>query len=152
MLGNVDFVEHAFYNYQYYREAVPSDARILVIRKSHITSDLNDLESFFGGGQDSLLEEPVPVFNSHDTKAVDLVLSNESKRLLCRELCNEIQVYKQILSEALNLDEVQLRVSLDELKVNCPLEAVEDRCHKNRINIRVKLEENRGYRGEDMAS
>ena len=43
-------------------------------------------------------------------------LSNYSKSLICEKLCNEIQVYKKILSVSINLDKEDVDQSIEDLK------------------------------------
>lgn len=54
-------------------------------------------------------------------------LSEEGRLNLCAALCNEIQVYKQLLLDAVNLDELQVRQSLQEIVSSCPEETPEIR-------------------------
>ena len=135
---------HWYYNYQYYYEAVPKDAPILVLRNEHLEEDWHKLESMLGGE-----EEDSPSFprNNENTWSGedDLYLSEESIAILCKVLCNEIQEHKKILRRAQNINEDQLQVSLIELETKCPMEAVFDECPEPLPDISVKLQENRGY-------
>lgn len=45
-------------------------------------------------------------------------ISEQGRLNLCRALCHEIQVYKQLMTAAINLDEIEVIKSLKEL--NCP--------------------------------
>ena len=65
---------------------------------------------------------------------------------MCGALCNEIQVYKDILRRAINLDEDDVAASLEELKEVCPVEAKHSSCRERRPDIRRKVEK---VRGED---
>ena len=53
-----------------------------------------------------------------------LVLSPQARALLCRALCQEMQVYRQILHRAVNLTPRDVQVSLQELADSCPAAAV----------------------------
>lgn len=144
--GTENHASHLYYNYQYYYEAVPQDAQILVIRNEHLIDDWNLLESFVGGNRSVIADvQSIPKSNSYPHSAEDLFLSEESRVALCHELCNEIQIYKSILERAANLDEMQLQVSLDELAAKCPEEATAEICPDPLPDISQKLVENRGY-------
>mmetsp|Transcript_29163 Transcript_29163/g.61926 ORF Transcript_29163/g.61926 Transcript_29163/m.61926 type:complete len:437 (+) Transcript_29163:337-1647(+) len=144
--GTENHASHLYFNYQYYYEAVPQDAQILVIRNEHLVDDWNDLESFVGGkGKANRDVQSIPKSNSYPHSAEDLFLSESSRVALCHELCNEIQMYKSILERAVNLDKQQLQVSLDELKAKCPEEASAEICSDALPDISQKLAENRGY-------
>jgi len=73
-------------------------------------------------------------------------LSDESKRLICERLCNEIQNYKKILRLSNNLSEKQTQESIDELMNSCPIEAMATTCNFPMPNITDKLIRSRGYR------
>lgn len=47
---------------------------------------------------------------------------------LCRGLCEEIQVYKEILHRAENLRPDEIAQSMDELSAQCPTEAQLSQC------------------------
>ncbi|KAL9182349.1 hypothetical protein ACHAXT_013001 [Thalassiosira profunda] len=137
---------HLFFNYQYYYEAVPSGAPILVIRNEHLEEDWDGLETMFRGKEsrtnhEGFARNNVNTWSDED----DLYLSAESIGILCRTLCNEIQQYKTILRRAANIDKEQYRRSVEELAAKCPAEAYADSCPEPSPNISVKLQRNRGY-------
>jgi hypothetical protein len=53
----------------------------------------------------------------HDKGITEAGLAN-----VCRALCYEIQIYKRLLVEAINLNDDDRRQSLEELRQVCPLE------------------------------
>ncbi|EJK53728.1 hypothetical protein THAOC_26772, partial [Thalassiosira oceanica] len=57
----------------------------------------------------------------------DRELSAIGRANLCRTLCDEIQIYKELLHLANNLDEQDVSESLDELVTTCPDEPREVR-------------------------
>jgi hypothetical protein len=136
---------HWFYNYQYYYEAIPSDSKILAIRNEHIVEDIREVEDVFGCHEQERLELTKSMNINTQSDQADFYLSDESTPALCQALCNEIQVYKKILRQALNLSQDQLRVSLTELEAKCPNEAIAEECTHAMPDIREKLRLNRGY-------
>lgn len=144
--GTTRFENHLYYNFQYHLEAIPKDATIVTLRTEHLVEDWNTAESAVGGQQDLLGEDQtlIPRINTGNPKE-DKYLSDESRVLVCERLCNEIQVYKYILNESINLSQVQVKESLEELKISCPVEAAAASCKTPLPDITNKLIENRGY-------
>ncbi|KAL3793687.1 hypothetical protein HJC23_010259 [Cyclotella cryptica] len=135
---------HFYYNYQYYFEAIPKNAKIIAIRSEYLVEDWNNLEKLFGGRDDTL----TPTHLSHNNINVwlapeDLIFTDESREIVCRALCNEILVYKKILQLAENLVEQEVERSLAELKAKCP-EIDLEVCPERLPDIALKIEENRG--------
>ena len=73
-----------------------------------------------------------------------MYLSDDSKSALCRALCNEIQVYKQIIRSAINLNDADVQDALEKLMEVCPKEAAGNDCHFRRPDMRRKIEGARG--------
>lgn len=121
-------VRHNYYNFGYFMNQVPSDAKLLIIRTEHLESDWNSTERAIGGNES--VTDAFPTRNSSAGKKsdADRMLSETATTLLCRELCPEIQVYKSILHRALNLEYVDVEISLNELKESCPVEVANDEC------------------------
>ena len=144
---------HLYYNYQYYQEAVPKDASILVLRNEHLIEDWNNIEELVSRRRDGhksdiqkIKEDSFPRMNVNTwSNEEELYLSDESTAILCKALCNEIQQYKHILKRAINISNEQLQVSLDELKRKCPDEVVKDTCRQELPGIEEKLINERGY-------
>ena len=138
---------HLLYNFQYYFEAVPKDAPILVIRNEHIQADWNSAEKLLGRKRDRLnMDEATIPRNNANTSQRKQDLTDESTATLCEVLCNEIQVYKTILRRAENINEEQLQISLMELEAKCPVQAISDECLDPMPDISLKLQDHRGYR------
>ena len=134
-----ELISHWFYNYQFYYEFLPQNKNILVIRNEHIVDDWNGIENILGGH--SILDPSLlPEYNAYDKNSTDLYLSEESRIVLCRELCIEIQFYKKILTEAINLIEEDVHISLAELRLQCPIEAESDICDDAKPDITKKIE------------
>jgi hypothetical protein len=141
IMGTEQFIPHWFFNYQYYYDFLPRNAKakILVIRNEHIVDDWNGIEHLLGNHGDTMNPSLLPQNNVHDKNSTDLYLSDDSKLALCRTLCNEIQYYKWILREALNFMEEDVLISLEELKLSCPVEAMSEFCEYPVPDITEKI-------------
>eukprot|EP00956_Cyclotella_meneghiniana_P039386 scaffold170964_cov126-Cyclotella_meneghiniana.AAC.1 len=146
-LGAIDGSGHygtqMYYNYQYYVEGLPKDAKIIAIRSEHLMEDWNSAESMIGGVENIL--SPDQTILTNDVSSEVEMLSDDSKRLLCEKLCNEIQVYKKVLTVAMNLNTKQKQKSFEELKASCPKEAATESCEADLPDITSKLYLSRGY-------
>ena len=136
--------DHWYFNYQYYYEGIPSDSKILTVRNKYMEVDIRSIENLFQCQEEERLTLAASV-NIYEKDEDELYLSDESISILCQALCNEIQIYKKILHQALNLSQDQLGVSLMELEAKCPHEAIAAECLDVIPDIREKLEYNRGY-------
>jgi hypothetical protein len=116
--GEEWFGYHLFFNHRHYaRESSLMDKgkKLLVIRTEHIADDWNSAEVVLGGQSGNV---SFPRLNkAESTSPEDYFLSEHA-----RELCNEIQLYKELLHRALNLKPAQVEQSLAELESSCPLE------------------------------
>mmetsp|Transcript_36302 Transcript_36302/g.79409 ORF Transcript_36302/g.79409 Transcript_36302/m.79409 type:complete len:513 (-) Transcript_36302:115-1653(-) len=112
---------HNFFNYDWYMHGTPAlddEKEVIAYRTEHLEDDWRRVEVMLGGdgslpsnlwGNDSS-QKDWPVNNK--------TVSERGHLNLCRALCHEIQVYKQILVRAINLNNDDVRVSLKEL--DCP--------------------------------
>ena len=123
--GNVAYQYHNFYNYGYYKRYIDYvmtgyNYSILVLRSEHLKEDWAGLEKLYS----------VDERNDRHTSEndyFDIVRNHSSNRTihkdaypeLCRALCEEIKVYKSLLSAAVNLSPEQRQESLDELQKQC---------------------------------
>ncbi|KAL7503251.1 hypothetical protein ACHAXN_001061 [Cyclotella atomus] len=152
LLGTEHFGCHFYYNYQFHVEGIPSNATIVTIRTEHIVHDWNTVELELGG-QDNIMGSPdkavVKKNNVNTNKAdSDKFLSDESIIEICRLLCNDIQMYKEILERSINLDKAQIALSMADLRASCPKEASASTCDTAKPDIKQKLLESRGYEGQ----
>ena len=138
LLGTEGSLAHLYYNYQYYYEMTPSDGQIVAIRNEHIVDDWNAIETTLGGVAD-FTQQMVPINNAHQKKAEEMYLSDNAKTVLCKTLCNEIQVYKAILKRARNIKQEQYIESMQELANSCPKEAIEETCVDIKPDISEKV-------------
>eukprot|EP00581_Thalassiosira_minuscula_P016367 CAMPEP_0183713986 /NCGR_PEP_ID=MMETSP0737-20130205/8697_1 /TAXON_ID=385413 /ORGANISM="Thalassiosira miniscula, Strain CCMP1093" /LENGTH=277 /DNA_ID=CAMNT_0025942885 /DNA_START=595 /DNA_END=1428 /DNA_ORIENTATION=- len=150
--GTLELGIHSYWNYQFHLEGIPHNARILTIRQTHLVEDWNAIEQLIGGqhnilgANQTVLQHQNAHKNATNTNTLtydEKYLSEESRSLLCKSLCNEIQVYKKILAVSENLSEDQLRQSLKELKQSCPHELLP--CYSPLPDITDKLVKGRGY-------
>jgi len=81
---------------------------------------------------------------AHAKNETELYLSPRSKEVLCNVLCNEIQVYKEIINKALNLDEEEIQEAIDNLAESCPQQAMHSTCRLPRPNFQHKISKVRG--------
>ena len=108
-----------------------ADSKILVIRSEHMVDDWNRVEQLLG--EDSSDGSDARTTNvthfEHDNPSAwkaleaDSIVSDSSRKLLCHYLCDEIQVYKWLLYNAVNLDDGDFVQSMKELRETCPVEA-----------------------------
>ncbi len=77
-----------------------------------------------------------------------MYLSESSKHALCKVLCNEIQVYKDLIKKAVNLNEVAIEETMQELKEVCPKEAAHKHgCWQPRPNFKKRIDYSKGESG-----
>jgi hypothetical protein len=149
--GDQHFSCHMYFNYQFHLEGIPKGASILTIRNEHLIQDWNGVELYIGGAKDIIppekANETIGVANKSKKNSKDKELSEESTRIVCRQLCNEIVNYKKILQRSLNLNYLEVEKSIDELRETCGKYAdYEDGdCPYDMPNIRGKLINTRGY-------
>lgn len=117
---------HAYHNYRYYLNQVPSNASLTVIRAEHMLDDWNAMERLLQSGQ---VVHRLPSKNENKKyQPEDKYVSAAGVRHLCAALCDEIQVYKHILHLAVNLPPSQVEESIQELRQTCPTEVDQSAC------------------------
>lgn len=104
-----------------------------------MVQDYNSINYFLGDKPEVLKSSDIPVNNAHAKNETELYLSPSSKETLCKVLCNEIQVYKDILKRAINLNDDDVEESIGALMKSCPKEAEETACFEDRPNIYDKV-------------
>lgn len=92
-------------------------------------------------GQNQTLIPRINTGNHAESK----FLKDESRLWICFKLCNEIQVYKRILFDSINLSDEQVEESMAELNLSCPIEAAATSCAAPLPDITDKLMSGRGY-------
>lgn len=69
----------------------------MAIRSEHAFEDWSSIESSIGGSKDVLCGMEA-LLNDNEKDELWTTVDEQSRGLLCRHLCIEIQVYKKILS------------------------------------------------------
>jgi hypothetical protein len=131
ILGVRAFSYHEWYNYEHYWTGMHNhgysnnnNRSLKVLRTEHLQEDWATIST-------ETLFRPVNRRKSNQTTTtpsttttMQLLDNKEAMENLCRALCPEIQMYKEILQHADNLDDAQHRESIQEVQVLCPLETV----------------------------
>ena len=134
-LSTIHMQNHNMYNFGYYYNRTnhqDPNARIAAIRTEYMEQDWIGVEerlfgilpssAAFHNGFKHKNKSPAKAANSTDLKAL-AALTN-----LCRALCEEIQVYKEILHRAENLRPDEIAQSMNELAAKCPTEVRITQC------------------------
>jgi hypothetical protein len=154
IMGIRPYMAHGYYNYQYYAQFAfgsrydhfssttpDTNTNVMVIRNEHIADDWNKISLLLDGQIGVLNASDVPKNNPTIPRLPnEKYLSDKSKVVLCEVLCNEIQVYKVLIREAINLNDDDMDQSMKELRSTCPKEAMEDRCKYERPDFQEKIE------------
>ena len=117
-LGVRAFSYHEWYNYEHYWTGIQNHpgfenrSSVHGLRMEHLIEDWSTVTT-------EKLFRPV---NQGSSSKSSKTLSSEAMINLCRALCPEIQIYKQFLQLADNLEDVQVEESIREVQVFCPLE------------------------------
>lgn len=89
--------------------------------------DWNSAEVFMGGETSVVTRFPKANKGDKSKKLFDdNHLSPQARSLLCEALCEEIQLYKKIIENAVNLSSLEKAQSLQEL--SCPVQARARKC------------------------
>jgi hypothetical protein len=112
---------HNYWNYnRTYGPLLGTQKEIFAIRTEHTWDDWIKIDSMLGGT--GKLEKLPNSKNNFGEKPKNLTLDEGGRDNLCRALCNEIQIYKQLLQMAKNLCREDKQQSLAELLETCPKE------------------------------
>lgn len=168
--GRERYLCHGYFNYQYYFETIPENANLLVIRNNHMVEDWNTIDVLIGGKPGALKASDIPVNNvsqlrptqvlildhcllttvlleirqKHNTSSAELYLSDSSKETLCHLLCNEIQIYKEIIRRAINFNRDDVDNTMEELRQTCPKEAMLTKCSEEKPDMQQRINTARG--------
>lgn len=130
--GFAGFSTHNYYNFGFYLRAAQSQkdlsGTIVVLRTEHLTADWKSIEEDILHGPKDLNVTFSRKGNVSPTRPEVTYLSATAKRRICAKLCEEIQVYKSLLREAINLNDNDVAQSMTELKESCPVEAAVTAC------------------------
>lgn len=142
--GTKRYSNHLYYNYAYYANETTdllvaddtasgatqqtNTAAVLVIRTEHLTEDWNTAEQFVGDDEGEKADFPVRNNNDKRKTNKDKFLSKKARILVCAALCDDIQVYKDIVRRAINLNATQVEATMVDLRHSCPVEADVESC------------------------
>ena len=137
---------HFRYNYKfYYQELLRHvDSKTLyVLRTEHLLDDLNHLEHTLGAPTNTTHAQMThfthyTLPNENDLPRPKLELSTAALQRLCTILCDETQIYAQLLRVASNLNEHERQSTLQALRTQCPVSSSTLPCPPNN---RLKLSE-----------
>jgi hypothetical protein len=132
--GREKYYYHNYFNYGYYVEQVkrnhpnfdPSQA--LVIRSEHLEADWRSIEVGILHGNQAHGSLDARHTNLSQKRPRDLMVSELARQQICRYLCMEIQIYKDLLHNAQNLIPADVDISIRQLTKNCPVEAATSTC------------------------
>jgi hypothetical protein len=119
------FGEFYYHHAHHFQEAIlDANKPVYVIRQEdeHIISDVHRVYDMVLGHQSpfQLKVRTLP--------APELTLSLEALYNLCRVLCNDIQVYKRVIQQSMNLGDYAYSQAQAHLATTCPVQAMEDSC------------------------
>lgn len=123
--------QHLRFNFHAYFTPLlaAEDKSLYVVRTEHMLDDLNSISFELG---DDGYRLPGVVHQSHwrseDYPNKDRYISEKGMENLCHHLCNEIQIYKEILKRGLNIGNKAREASLRQLSKSCPLQVASDEC------------------------
>jgi hypothetical protein len=119
--GNMDFPSHLHYNYEYYVNMTLStypQKEVFVVRTEHLWDDLSELDMMVGGSG-PLSRAGSKYDHGSSVYKVRSKLSNQGKQLLCYGLRKEIQIYKDLIQRAVNLDDSEKKDAIDAVDKDC---------------------------------
>lgn len=137
--GEVPASYHNAFNYDWYYapmlEEKYRDSEVFVLRVEHLDKDWGVVDKMVGGDGNTLAGDVMPASmgaNVNVAKDKDLPVRNSTLSVLgwknlCKAMCHEIQTYKAMLRRAENLNDDDVRESVEELRETCPEETVDIR-------------------------
>lgn len=133
--GVTGYNTHNYYNYQYYYNKVLNDhtknPNIIVIRTEHIEYDYNQIEiNILHNIHGPPLNDNYTFTHKNKSPKLldDMYIDIVSKHNICAALCYEIQTYKMILQNAINLNKIDYITSMNELSIDCPIQVGTNTC------------------------
>lgn len=99
------------------------------MRAEHLQQDWDSIEALFSGGthsHDGTVTDFESIVNTSKRRRMDRV-SDEGTGNLCRALCREIQLSKELIVQAENLNAKQREESMNEILHACPEESAQIR-------------------------
>lgn len=131
VIGKDKGCEHMYHNYEWYLNGILNDPNkeIFVLRTENFWDDWESINNILGGSSEEIQKiEPVTHTKNRFTgeqknySVTNRTMSQEGLANACHVLCNEIQVYRQLLTRATNLNDNDRRLSIQKISETCPLE------------------------------
>ena len=122
MNARVRRFNHFFFNYAKIRSFLPKDdPLIFVTRQEHLWYDWKKINYLLGQIDDAGLQEDMNARNLTDLhQPITRDLSDMGRRRFCKALEREYQEYVQLLRDAINLSDDDLKESLEQARRTCP--------------------------------
>merc|ERR1719273_781573 len=99
----------------------------MVLRTENFLKDWQSMiNSVFGEEAVNVHDEMNTQITHREHKAVKITskyISQKGLKNLCYYLCNEIQLYRKLITEAVNLSRTDKTISLEAIRKTCPREA-----------------------------
>jgi hypothetical protein len=152
-VANGDFRDNFFgafyYNHGYHLEEAVIDAQkpVYVVRQEdeHIMKDILRIHNMVLG-QPSPPTLQIPTY-----MAPTLDLSEDAMGNLCRTLCHDIQIYKKVIQQSMNLGDFAYTQAQSHVAISCPEQAMLDTCSSTNESIEIEHHSSKEV-GEDAVS
>lgn len=137
--GEVPASYHNAFNYDWYfapmLEKEYLNSEVFVLRVEHLDNDWGAIDKMVGGDGKTLAGDVMPASigaNVNVAKDKDLPVHNSTLstlgwKNLCKAMCHEFQTYKMMLKRAVNLNDDDVKESIEEVRKICPGETFEIR-------------------------
>lgn len=133
---------HLAYNYQYYLKEIltkypPEEKEIFVMRFEYFWNDFQSINTELGG---KVLTKPNRLHNINvvlppetliakkQLAVTDTAISETGMANLCRVMCEEIHIYKELMKRAKNIVAQDKEFMFKKLYLKCPTEVSTDNC------------------------
>jgi hypothetical protein len=172
ILGAREFSYHEWYNYEYYwtvlqthhsrlfanNSSSSSSPALIVLRTEHLLEDWKKVskEELYrqvnqAGTRGNVVlpqNDTTKQSYSHQERDARMLEGSSFWKNLCCAVCPELQVYKQILHKAQNLNNSEVRESIDEIQAYCPEETNQIRSCPGIPNFPLMKIPRRRYKAE----
>lgn len=144
--GKFRCMEHNFYNFKKYTSEMsemermtgenPPRRRVLALRSEHLNKDWDTIDAMYNtvdgvGSRHNASVIFKTKFNAYSSGAVEWKMSDKQMQAFCEALCSEIQVYKKLIFQSMNLSPEDKYMSIQELQKECPKETTQIRTCKS---------------------
>ena len=135
--GEIPASYHNAFNFDWYfapmLETQHRESELFVVRVEHLDKDWQTVDRLVGGNGNTLPGDVMPAKGKSKVNVAadmnlpvsDSTLSSLGWRNLCHAMCHEMQIYKMMLKRASNLNDDDVKESIEELREICPEESHE---------------------------